>query len=261
METRAVKVGSSSVALVSNTGRREFLKMALGASALALVGTTAVTKIAGAKVLDDSSHYRTTSALNLRQKPSTSAKILTVMPQGALVENLDEVSNGFVKVAYEGTGGWAHSNYLEVSNGGSAPPGEYIGDGITNDSVNFRTGPSTGHSVIQVLKKGTIVAMTDRIEYGFRVVKYNGKTGYVYDAYLDNYDGGGGNSGGDGSTKFKTTTAVNLRAKASTSSKILLVVPKGATVLDYDLVMSNGFRGVDYKGTVGWIYDDFLTEV
>lgn len=257
METQVGAVVSS---MVSNgvVDRRSFVKKVAGAGALALLGTSSVVKQAAA--LDDSSHYRTTTSLNLRQSPSTSGKILKVMPQGSIVENLDEQKNGFVKVAYQGTGGWAHSDYLEVSNGPSAPAGEYIGDGITNDSVNFRQGPSTGHAVIQVLKKGTVVAMTDRVEYGFRVVKYNGKTGYVFDEYLDNYDGGG-NSGGDGSTKFKTTTAVNLRAKASTTSKVLMVVPKGATVLDYDLVMSNGFRGVDYKGTVGWIYDDYLTEV
>ena len=29
-------------------------------------------------------------------------------------------------------------------------------------------------------------------------------------------------------------------------------------MIDYDLVMSNGFRGVDVNGTVGWIYDTYL---
>ena len=61
-----------------------------------------------------------------------------------------------------------------------------------------------------------------------------------------------------GGGSHRTTTAVNLRADASTSAKVIKVVPKGATVIDYDLVMSNGFRGVDYNGTVGWIYDTYL---
>ena len=39
-----------------------------------------------------------------------------------------------------------------------------------------------------------------------------------------------------------------------------MVVPSDAQVLDYDFVMSNGFRGVDYNGNVGWIYDDFLAQ-
>lgn len=258
MENRANDVVSSVVSSVSN--RRSFVKLVAGAGALALVGATSLPQVAGAQ--SESSHYRTTSALNLRQKPSTSSKVLLVMPEGALVQYLGEKSKGFFKVAYQGSWGWAHSDYLTASNGGSADPGTIIGKGITTDAVNFRTGPSTGHSVIQVLPKGTVVSLTDRVEYNFRVVEYNGRRGYVHDDYLANDNGGGGNSGDDdGATKFKTTTAVNLRSRASTSSKVLLVVPKGATVLDYDLVMANGFRGVDYKGTVGWIYDDYLVEV
>ena len=41
---------------------------------------------------------------------------------------------------------------------------------------------------------------------------------------------------------------------------VIVVVPAGARVLDYDFVMSNGFRGVDYNGKVGWIYDAYLTQ-
>ena len=257
METRSVVGVSSGVADASVLDRRSLLKKMAGASALAIVGASALPKLAGAQAeLAESGHYRTTSSLNLRQKPNTSSKVLLVMQQGALVQYLGERSNGFLKVAHQGTWGWAHGDFLTPSNGGSTDPGKIIGKGITTDSVNFRTGPTTGHSVIQVLPKGTIVSLTDRVEYNFRVVEYNGRRGYVHDDYLDNYNGGG-----DNATKFKTTSAVNLRAKASTSSKVLLVVPKGATVLDYDLVMSNGFRGVDYKGTVGWIYDDYLVEI
>jgi hypothetical protein len=49
-----------------------------------------------------------------------------------------------------------------------------------------------------------------------------------------------------------------LRAKPSTSAAIRLVVPAGAEVKDYDLEIVNGFRSVDYKGTVGWIYNAYL---
>ncbi len=54
----------------------------------------------------------TTSALNLRAEPSTSAKILTVMPSGARVTLLDGYANGFRKVSYHGLIGWAATAYL-----------------------------------------------------------------------------------------------------------------------------------------------------
>ncbi len=50
--------------------------------------------------------------MNLRAEPSTSARILTVMPSGARVMLLDGYSNGFRKVSYNGLTGWAYTAYL-----------------------------------------------------------------------------------------------------------------------------------------------------
>ncbi len=60
----------------------------------------------------DPNYATTTAALNLRAEPSTSAKILTVMPSGARVTLLDGYANGFRKVSYHGTTGWASTAYL-----------------------------------------------------------------------------------------------------------------------------------------------------
>jgi uncharacterized protein YraI len=54
----------------------------------------------------------TTADLNLRAEPSLSAKILLVMPEGSVVAAMDAWSNGFRKVAYKGTTGWASTDYL-----------------------------------------------------------------------------------------------------------------------------------------------------
>ncbi len=54
----------------------------------------------------------TTAALNLRAEPSTSARVLLVMPSGARVKLLDGYANGFRKVSYNGTVGWAATAYL-----------------------------------------------------------------------------------------------------------------------------------------------------
>ncbi len=60
----------------------------------------------------DPNYATTTAALNLRAEPSTSARILTVMPSGARVKLLDGYSNGFRKVSYNGLTGWAYTAYL-----------------------------------------------------------------------------------------------------------------------------------------------------
>jgi uncharacterized protein YraI len=53
-----------------------------------------------------------TTALNLRAEPSTSAKVLAVMPEGSHVQPTGEGSNGFAKVVYGALTGWAYTAYL-----------------------------------------------------------------------------------------------------------------------------------------------------
>ncbi len=56
--------------------------------------------------------FTTTSALNLRAEPSTSAKVLLVMPSGAVVKALSGTAAGWRQVSYNGTTGWAATAYL-----------------------------------------------------------------------------------------------------------------------------------------------------
>ena len=53
-----------------------------------------------------------TTDLNLRAEPSTSAKILAVMPEGSKVQRSDQGASGFAYVGYKGTWGWAWIEYL-----------------------------------------------------------------------------------------------------------------------------------------------------
>jgi uncharacterized protein YraI len=57
-------------------------------------------------------YLTTTAALNLREDPSTSARIYLVIPEGSDVRAGDVVANGFRQVTYKGTTGWAHTGFL-----------------------------------------------------------------------------------------------------------------------------------------------------
>ena len=56
----------------------------------------------------------TASALNLRSGPSTSYSILRTMPNGAVVTIVQGPSNGWYRVTYQGTTGWASGAYLAL---------------------------------------------------------------------------------------------------------------------------------------------------
>lgn len=62
---------------------------------------------------DQGGNYRTATAnLNLRAEPSTSAKVLTVIPKGARVQLLHTQVGQFANVNYGGYQGWAALAYL-----------------------------------------------------------------------------------------------------------------------------------------------------
>lgn len=69
---------------------------------------------------------RTNAALNLRSYASTSAKILRVIPDNALVTVVSGTpKNGWYNIKYSGTSGWSYGVYLDkvTSSGGSAVTG------------------------------------------------------------------------------------------------------------------------------------------
>lgn len=235
--------------------RRGALKL-FGGIAATLVGGGVFARGAGAT--SGPASFRTTAALNLRAQPSTSGKILLVIPKGAEVANLGASSNGYFKVRYKNTDGWAYSTFLEqiVPNPDSVDPDyRILGEAFTDRSVNLRSGPSTDFTVRRVLDKNTRVSYSNQLQNGFRYVILDGYLyGWVFDDFL-------GNASVEGPVSFRTDRDANLRAEPNQNAASLRVVPKGATVTDYDLVMSNGYRGVDYKGTRGWIYDGYLDRI
>ncbi len=56
---------------------------------------------------------------------------------------------------------------------------------------------------------------------------------------------------------YRTTAALNLRAGAGTSYKVVSVMPAGTTVPASGRV-ANGFREVWYQGYLGWAHGDYL---
>jgi len=226
------------------------LRLVAGAGAAAVVGGLAIAGEAGAV---GGGQLTTTTALNLRSGPGTNRRVLRVIPKGAHVFDHGTVRNGFRLVTYADTRGWAYDQYLKA---GTQVPGEVgpvIGTATTTTAVNFRSGPSTGDGVIRVVAKGSSVEITDTVVDGFRYVYHQGTGGWIYDAYLAPA------GAGDPTAKpYMTTAAVNLREQPSTSARIIMVVPAGEIVADYDLVLQNGFRGVEYQGKTGWISDAYL---
>jgi uncharacterized protein YraI len=229
--------------------RRQFARLLMaGTAAVALTRLSHPGEV-GAQEVTATSNYRTTTELRLRTGPGTRRRIILVMPKGATVTNLGAVKNGFARVSYKGTEGWASLDYLIASDGGQDPV--LLGSAVTTTAVNLRSGPSTGNQVLRVLATGASVQTSDTVKNGFRYVIHDGLAGWVYDTYLKV----GEDSPPAGT--LVTTSALNLRTEPNTNAKILTVMPEGVKVTPTGKGYA-GFVQVVYGNLTGWAAGAYL---
>lgn len=212
-----------------------------------------------------------TEALNLRSGPSTDESIIAVMPAGASVSLDGGSQNGFLSLTYNGSWGWAHSDW--ISTGGSAPapsPSETGTAYVIDGALNLRSGPSLGNSVITVMPDGATVSLTGESSGGFLSVVYNGTSGWAYAEYLSTSgtstpsepsQPSQPSNPGVGDTvvgTMRTTDRLNMRSGPSTDHGIITTLVNGATV---EIMGSaeNGFYPVRYGGNKGWMHGDWLS--
>jgi uncharacterized protein YraI len=181
-------------------------------------------------------------ALNLRYGASTAQRVLAVLPEGATVMLLGATANGFSRVSYQGTIGWAFSAYLSTSGGSPGGGGTAT---VYDGGLNLRASASSSASVLRVLPNGATVTLLGQQSNGFTFVSYQGTRGWAYTLYLS------------GATARVIEGALNLRASAATGADVLTVMPDGAAVRLLGS-LQNGFARVSYGGTTGWAYAAYL---
>ncbi len=120
------------------------------------------------------------SYVNLRQSPSTQSESLMQIPRDAVVEYTGEQDGDFLKVSYEGKTGYVHGKYLEKMT--DAPAMLTVVN--CKQSVTLRAEPSRSAAALADVPLGAEVEDGGITEGEFRKVVYQGKEGYVLDAYL-----------------------------------------------------------------------------
>jgi uncharacterized protein YgiM (DUF1202 family) len=119
----------------------------------------------------------TNDSVNFRAEPSTSARVIRVLPAHTTVELFDAWQSGFRKAGFAQESGWIHESYLDETD---APEG-YL---TTTSALNLRSQPKTSAKVIVVMPKGSAVRATDELSNGFRRVNFQGTNGWAHDDYL-----------------------------------------------------------------------------
>jgi uncharacterized protein YgiM (DUF1202 family) len=216
--------------------------------------------------------YVTSDSLNVRSGPGTGYSVIDVITYGTngLIIDGPVSADGYVwyEIDYVGgkSAGWVASDFLAlVSTGGFA-----IGDilMVTSDTLNVRSGPGTGYSVIDMLTYGNQVVVLDgpvsADGYTWYEVSYSfgGFTGWVAGEYLA-YVSSGGISIGD--TVYVNSDFLNVRSGAGTGYAIESTLSYGTEAFVIDgPVSADGYTWyqIEYSGGyVGWAAGEYLALV
>ena len=152
--------------------------------------TAAVTQ---AQVLTTLYVVNCNESITLCVSDSTNAKEIRQIPLGAAVSFMENAANGFYKVSYNGSTGYALASYLSVD-----PYNHYVASTTAstvwsgkvvrcNEYITLRRTPSTKGEEITKIPLGAIVTVYSGADNGFYYIYYDGFEGYALAGYIDAY--------------------------------------------------------------------------
>ena len=123
----------------------------------------------------------TGSALRMRAETSTSSDIVTTLDKSVAVAILDDTTDGWFKVAYNGKTGYVSADYLRVDQDNVF---ETYGR-VNGDGVNVRADASTDAEILASVDTGTIVTINGLVDGWYDVTCQYGTEGYIRSDFLD----------------------------------------------------------------------------
>ena len=133
----------------------------------------------------------TGSSLRLRAEASTSSEIVPALDKSVAVAILDDSTEGWYKIAYEGNTGYVSADYLLVDQDNVF---ETYGR-VNSDGVNVRSGASTESEVLATVDTDTIVTVNGLVDGWYDVTCKYGTEGYIRSDFLDLTESSSSSSG------------------------------------------------------------------
>ena len=144
------------------------------------MGTLAVTASAAEVSRKQGVGFVTASALRLRSGPGTNTATLDYAYQNEVVVLLGKQGDWY-QVSYNLQTGYMHQNHLRTATRENAE----LGYGrVTGSTVNLRSGPGTGHSVLAQARQNDRAYIIGINEQWFKVI-FNDVIGYIRSDYLE----------------------------------------------------------------------------
>lgn len=123
----------------------------------------------------------TGSSLRLRAEASTSSSIVTTLDKGVAVAILDDSTDGWYRISFNGKTGYVSADYLVVDQDNI-----FESYGRVNASgVNVRSESSTDGDVVAALNSGDVVTVSAFEDGWYAVTCQYGTQGYIRSDFLD----------------------------------------------------------------------------
>ncbi|MBS4200625.1 SH3 domain-containing protein [Bacillus sp. FJAT-49732] len=190
-------------------------------------------------------------------------KKLVMIPKGSLISTKQQIGNWY-KVTYNGKTG-----YIDIGNFTkyNVPTETKVGTETytTKSKINLKQYAHNSSNTVTTIPLGIKVIPTYKTSNGWYKIKYNGKTGYVLSTYLQKIDNNKPNEEVSSEQKvagikLKVISNLNVRQKASSTSTILITIPKGTVVTPTHKTSENWYK-VTYEGKTGYISGDYVEEI
>ena len=129
----------------------------------------------------------------MRKQPDVNSGQITQIPLGSAVSYVESAQNGFYKVIYNGSTGYALASYLSTSKpvASAAAPTQTSTENyetyyVVNceKSITLRPQPDVNSGEICQIPLGETVSYVGAAENGFYEICYMGKNGYALADYL-----------------------------------------------------------------------------
>ena len=126
----------------------------------------------------------------------------------------------------------------------------------TTASVNLRSGPGTGYSIVQLVYEGSEINVIDTSDPEWYKVKLSdGTTGYIASEYLSEISTESG-----GTYTVTADGGVNMRSGPSTSASVIVTLSEGSVVTLIEKTNSEWFKVKTSDGLTGYVSSQYLAK-
>ena len=176
-------------------------------------------------------------SITLRKQPDVNSGQITQIPLGSAVSYVESAQNGFYKVIYNGSTGYALASYLSTSKpvASAAAPTQTSTENyetyyVVNceKSITLRPQPDVNSGEICQIPLGSAVSYISAASNGFYYISYNGNKGYSLASYLS--PSSGGNSVYSTCRVVNCNESITLRPQPDVNSGEICQIPLGETV-------------------------------